>query len=175
VLFERDACAVNHAAFYILANTFHATDDLLCFCHLGSLVGCALVFDGLNKFMTAWLTLVQNGAAAKSLWKSMTGRPMVGFSTTRWHSRAMVVIDIAEDFAHHPDFVTALMAQQIGDATTATMMDTYSEDPLKLELQFAAVMDLKSIVSITYEMEGYDLGSPPASFVGFVRMSISAS
>ena len=66
VLFERDACAVNHAAFQILTTTFGA-DDFLCFAHLGSLTGCAIVFEELGKFMTAWLILVQNGAAAKSL------------------------------------------------------------------------------------------------------------
>jgi hypothetical protein len=86
MLFERDACAVNHPAFQILLVTFSATDDMLCFCHLGSLVSVAIVFVELKTFMTAWLTLVLNVAAAKALWLSMTGRPMVGYSTIRWHS-----------------------------------------------------------------------------------------
>lgn len=154
VLFERDACAVNHAAFQILTTTFCGADDLLCFCHLGSLTGCAISFEELGRFMTAWLILVQNGAAAKALWISMTGHPMVGYSTIRWHSKGQVIIDIGNDFAHVPDFLIALVAAQIGDATTTTMMDAYTSDPLKLELQIAAIMDVKTIISITYEMEG---------------------
>ena len=159
VLFERDACAVNHAAFQILTTTFCGADDLLCFSHLGSLTGCAIVFEELGKFMTAWLILVQNGAAAKSLWMSMTCHQMVGYSTIRWHSKGMVVIDIAKDFAHVPDFLMALVAAQIGDATTTTMMDVYTSDPLLLKLQFTAVMDLETIISVTYKMEGERLES----------------
>ena len=49
---------------------------------------------------------------------------------------------------------------QIGDATTITMMGVCTSCPLLLELQFAAIMDLETIISVTYEMEGERLESP---------------
>ena len=154
VLFEHDACSVNHACFIILRTAFFATDDLLCFCHLLSLVGGALVFPALNEFMTSWLVLVQNSPAAKSLWLEKSGQAMEGYSPIRWHSKAMVEMQLGENFAVLPDFLLELVADGIGDATTKTMLEIYTDDPLNLELQIAAVMDLKKIVSTTYELEG---------------------
>ena len=43
--------------------------------------------DTLDDFMTAWLSLVQNHGAAKSLWKNSIGTAMKGYSTIRWCSR----------------------------------------------------------------------------------------
>ena len=154
VLFERDACSVNNTCFNTLTVTFSSTDDFICFCHLLSLVGGALVFVALNEFMTSWLILVQNNPAAKSLWLEKTGRPMKGYSTIRWHSKAMVICEIGENFGIVPDFLNDLVRFSIGDATTKNMLEIYTSDPLMLELQIAAHLDLQAITRTTYELEG---------------------
>ena len=118
VLFERDACSVNYACFNILTTAFYATDDFLCCCHLLSLVGGALEFETLNEFMTSWLVLVQNSPAAKSLWLGSSGQAMVGYSPIRWHSKAMIEMQIGVNFSVVPGFLNELVADGIGDATT---------------------------------------------------------
>ena len=150
----RDGCAVNHAAGRTLSTTFSFADDLICFCHLLSLVGGHMNFPELTEFMTAWLLLVQSSPAARELFSSLIGVAMKRFSNIRWNSKSEVIIQIGENFGIVPDFLQQLINLDIGDATTSKMMDIYTRDPLWLELSIAAHMDLKILVSTTYEMEG---------------------
>ena len=150
----RDGCAVNHAAGRTLSTTFSFADDLICFCHLLSLVGGHMNFPELMEFMTAWLLLVQSSPAARELFSSLIGVAMKRFSNIRWNSKSEVIIQIGENFGIVPDFLHQLINLDIGDATTSKMMDMYTRDPLWLELSIAAHMDLEILVSTTYEMEG---------------------
>jgi hypothetical protein len=77
----RDGCAVNHAAGRTLSTTFSFADDLICFCHLLSLVGGHMNFPELMEFMTAWLLLVQSSPAARELFSSLIGVAMKRFQT----------------------------------------------------------------------------------------------
>jgi hypothetical protein len=150
----RDACSVNHAAGRTLSTTFSFTDDLLCFCHLLSLVGGHMNFPELMEFMNAWLLLVQSSPAARTLFSSLIGVPMKRFSNIRWHSKTEVIIQIGENFGMIPEFLQKLISLDIGDATTNKMMNIYLLDPLWLELSIAAHMDMEKLVTTTIEMEG---------------------
>jgi hypothetical protein len=152
--FARDGCSVNHAAARRLKTTFSFADDLLCFCHLLSLVGSHMDFPVLMEFMTAWLILVQSSPAARSLFSSLIGVAMKQFSTIRWYSKMEVIIQIGENFGMVPGFLQQLLDLGIGDATSNKMMDIYKRDPLWLQLSIAAHMDMEKIMTTCFEMEG---------------------
>jgi len=98
----RDGCAVNHAAGRTLSTTSSFAEDLICFCHLLSLVGGHMNFPELMEFMAAWLLLVQSSPAARELFSSLVGVAMKQFSYIRWNSKSEVSIQIGENFGIVP-------------------------------------------------------------------------
>ena len=104
--------------------------------------------------MTAWLILVQRGAA-RVIWKEQIGTAMIGYSTIRWWSKAEVQNEIAVNYGLLEPFLMRLDSGGIGDATTKKMLAILRADPLWLELSFCASLDGgQRLVSATGEMEG---------------------
>ncbi|KAK3247415.1 hypothetical protein CYMTET_43083 [Cymbomonas tetramitiformis] len=151
----RDSCKVNGSATGRLQVIFPGSEDLLCICHTLNNSGEHSFFPEKRDFMTSWLLLVTDNSAAGTLWKELTGTTLVSFSNTRWWSKQEVANSIAINFGLLPRFLEQLSARGIGDATTKKMIALHRNDPLKLQVGFAAGLDgLMLMLSTTYELEG---------------------
>ena len=71
-------------------------------------VDCGTVCGPLDRFMTAYVSMLSQSHAAKDLWKGILGKYPSAYSGVRWFSKA----EIAHEFAEHahllPGFVTKL-------------------------------------------------------------------
>ena len=110
--------------------------------------------------MTPWLELVGGRnphRGAQSIWKSTVApTPVPGFSNTRWYAAAEIQFVIAENYHMLANFMAELDAHEYGDATRAKL-NAILHDPeksLRLRLQLAAMLDMRELVSTTYELEG---------------------
>jgi hypothetical protein len=154
VAFMRDSVASNSVALRGLLGTFSAAADILCLPHTLNHVGEHFNLSTLDAFLTPFIGLICVPGAAKVLWKQMTGESPVGFSQTRWYCKAEIAMQIATHFNQLGSVLTALSSDGIGDATTAKMKQIYSEKRAQLALECAAMLDMRSLVSTTYELEG---------------------
>jgi hypothetical protein len=155
----RDSVAVNGAACRRLLVTMTSAVDILCICHTLCHVGEHFAMPTINMFMTPWLELVGGRnphAGAKLLWKEVVAPATVpGFSHVRWYSKAEIIYVIAEAGTRRlRDFLLALDQRDFGDVTTKKMLDIYNNHGDKLRLELAAMLDMRILVKITYEMEG---------------------
>lgn len=161
VSFTRDSASVNGAAVRILGTSpFCHSEQVLCICHTLNNVGVRLNFDVLSSFMTPWLELVGGQAAhagAKALWRAaVKPTPVPGFSNTRWYSKAEIQFVIAQHFDALKPFLHDLAERDYGDATRQKMCAILDDEAkaLSLRLQLAAMLDVRSLVATTYELEG---------------------
>eukprot|EP00966_Prymnesium_polylepis_P330431 7386086-Prymnesium_polylepis.1 len=61
---------------------------------------------------------------------------------------------IAQNFGAIPDFLNGLADDEIGDATTAKMLDIIKNRRSEFELELAAVMSCERLCTATYRLEG---------------------
>lgn len=161
VSMTRDSAAVNGAACRVLvSSTYLSTASLLCISHTLNNVGARLSFDVTESFMTPWLELVGGRnphRGAQALWRSTVHPQSVpGYSKVRWYAAAEIQFVIAENFHQLPDFLAKLDELDYGDATRRKL-HAIIDDPATcqtLQLQLAAMLDLRSIVKATYALEG---------------------
>lgn len=161
VSISRDSVNVNGAACARLQEaTFLCSENMLCISHTLNNVGGKLVLPTLQEFFTPWLELVGGRnphRGAHSLWKR-TVHPQVvpGYSYTRWHASAEIQFVLADNFHQLHPFVCKLDELSFGDATRKKLGTILRSDEKasELALQLAAVKDLRSLVSTTYELEG---------------------
>jgi hypothetical protein len=154
IAFMRDSVSANGVAVRSLLGTFSCSTDILCVPHTLNNMGAHFVLPVLDEFLTPFITLVCNDGAAKSTWKSLIGEPVVGFSVTRWHCKAEIAMQIGKHFDKLEVLLSKLVSEGIGDATTSKMRRILSEDRQRLRLQLASMMDMRKVVSTTYELEG---------------------
>jgi hypothetical protein len=158
---SRDSVGVNGAACRLLMqSTFTCAVDMMCISHTLNNVGRRISFDILREFMTPWLDLVGGRnphRGAQQLWKA-TVYPMQvpGFSNTRWYAAAEIQFVLAENYHHLADFIDKLGHHDYGDATLAKMKAVFSVEDKRyaLQLQLAAMLDMRELVKVTYELEG---------------------
>lgn len=150
----RDSCATNGKAERNIKPILSNCESMMCVSH--TLSHCAEHVDlpVLKEFMTPWLSLVQHHAAAKSLWKEVTGGTMKGFSTIRWFSREEAYNELALNFASLPNYVDNLLSDEIGDALTQKMKSILSRNGEALELELACTLDMERILTTCYSLEG---------------------
>ena len=155
----RDSCSTNGAAARRMLNTFSGAVDMLCISHTLCHVGEHFVFSVLDAFMTPWLILVGGRDphhGAKALWKETVAPATVpGFSHIRWYAKAEIIFVIAEaGLPRLRGFLTECETRDYGDVTRKKMveiLDTRGDD---LRLELAGMLDVRKVVSITYELEG---------------------
>ena len=153
----RDSASVNGAACRRLRVTFDSAADALCFCHTLCHVGEHFELPTLAEWKTPWLELVGGRdphKGAQSLWKEMIGVPVPGYSKVRWYSWAEILFVIAE--AGMPlvgDFINTLDARDYGDATRKRLRNIFENKSDALQLELAAMLDMRKLVSTTYELE----------------------
>ena len=154
IAFMRDSASANGVAVRSLLATFSCSTDILCVPHTLNLVGAHFELAVLEEFLTPFIILVCNDGAAKNVWKKLIGEPVVGFSVTRWHCKAEIAMQIGMHFDKLEGLLGRLRAEGIGDATTLKMQRILSEDCQRLQLQLAAMIDMRRLVVTTGELEG---------------------
>lgn len=161
VCFSRDSAMVNAAASRLLVDgAFTFTETQLCISHTLNNVGERIDFDVLDAFMTPWLELVGGSnphRGAQVLWKATVAPMSVpGYSNVRWFCKAEIQFVLAANFDKIKPFLQQLDEHAYGDATRkklhAIMED--ESDCKKLELQLAAMLDMRNLISTTYALEG---------------------
>ena len=95
---SRDSCSTNGVACKHLLTMFANSLDLLCCSHTLQHTGEHLQLKTVEEFLHPWLTLVSHTSAARTIWQSMMGISMKGYSKIRWWSRWEVMKDLAEHF-----------------------------------------------------------------------------
>lgn len=161
VSIARDSASVNGKACRRLCqNPFTSSLQLLCICHTLNNAGARVNLPTLNEWMTPWLELVGGRdphKGAQSLWKEMVApRTVPGFSKTRWYSKAEIQFVLAEHFDKLSEFLDELDDLEYGDATRKKLRSMFDspQQQRKLQLELAAMLDLKRLVHETYDLEG---------------------
>eukprot|EP00965_Chrysotila_dentata_P194733 6176553-Pleurochrysis_carterae.AAC.3 len=114
----------------------------------------------LDDWMTPWLELVERRGAhagASRLWKKIVAPQSVpGFSNVRWHSKAEIIFVIAENFGQLGHFLDVLDERECGEATRKKLRAIYDNAAKQQQLMCAcaAMLDMRVLVKITYELEG---------------------
>mmetsp|Transcript_3786 Transcript_3786/g.11791 ORF Transcript_3786/g.11791 Transcript_3786/m.11791 type:complete len:205 (+) Transcript_3786:279-893(+) len=156
---SRDSCSTNSAASRRLAVTFANSVDVLCICHTLCHVGERFQLPTLEEFMTPWLELVGGHGAhhsAKQLWKETVAPATVpGYSNVHWYAKAEIIFVIAEAGTRRlRDFLQECERRDYGDATRRKMISIYENKGTMLRLEIAGMLDMRKLVSTTYEIEG---------------------
>ena len=157
--FSRDSVSTNGAACRRLMITYTSAADLLCICHTLCHVGEHFQLPTLDEFMTPWLELVGGRnphAGAKMLWKETVAPAAVpGYSHVRWYSKAEIIFVIGEAGTRRlRDFLIELRNRDYGEATRIKMQNIYDQKGDRLRLEIAGLLDMRKLVSTTYELEG---------------------
>ena len=154
----RDSCSVNGAACRRLLITFTSAVDTLCFSHTLCHVGEHFELATLVEFKTPWLELAGGRNphhGAKALWKRLVEVPVPGYSHVRWWAWAEILFVIAEaGMKLLGDFISTSEEREYGDATTRKLRAIYDEKGDALRLELAAMLDMRILVTTTYELEG---------------------
>ena len=64
------------------------------------------------------------------------------------------MMQTARAFPKLKPFLDKSVQENVGDATTKTMLEIYTKNTLKLKLQLTAMLDMRKVVSITHTLEG---------------------
>lgn len=157
----RDSASVNASACRRLCqNPFTAAAQFLCMCHTLNNAGAHIVLPTLNEWMTPWLELVGGSdphRGAQTLWKDTVAPATVpGYSKTRWYAKAEIQFVLAEQFDKLGEFLDELDELEYGDASRKKLRAIFdcAERKRQLELELAAMLDLKRLVQETYALEG---------------------
>lgn len=158
VCIARDSVAVNGAACRRLRLTFTSAADSLCMCHTLCHVGEHFELPTLKEFKTPWLELVGGRdphAGAKLLWKQTVAPAKVpGYSQVRWYSWAEIQMVIAEaGMSRLGEFIRTCEERDYGDATRKSLRAIYDNKLAPLRLELAAMLDMRTLVATTYELE----------------------
>ena len=153
----RDCASVDGVAVENLRMSLGPSSDVLCVsCTLDN-CGKHFKLENVNEFMNGWLIMCHS-SRARLEWNKLTGAMPKPFSPTRWWSKTEVQNSILEHFDKIKDFLEELERNDICERSVRNMLGKYSEDPLELELAFAALHDASiPFIQATYQLEGNQL------------------
>ena len=154
VSFHRDSCATNGVAIRALTEFYPATHDILCFPHIMSCMGDKIIMPVLDRFMTAYVTMLSQSHAAKNLWQGLLGHYPRSFSGVRWFSKAEISMEFAENAHLLPDFVLKLEQNEIAPALTRTLRDIIDNHFFQFSCDCALMLDCKNLTILCHELEG---------------------
>ena len=154
--FGRDSAAVNGVGVRSLTVTFTYAEDVLCLCHTLMNVGKHIQLATLDEFLSKWIQIIYGGSSAahKAAWKRMIDTSVVGHSTVRWYCEGEIIIQNARNFPFLHPFLTGLVNDGNCPTLAPAALEILNSNERSLKLQHAAIMDIESIISVTYEMEG---------------------
>jgi len=154
VCFDRDSASVNGAAVRRLRTTFTGASDILCICHTLCHLGEHFDLSYLEEFVSIWVHMIYSNPGVKLLWEELMGERAVGFSPIRWYCKAEIVMQNARHFNRIEAFLDTLDEKDFCPTLRVKLREKYDWNPQVLKLQHAAVLDMKSVVSTTYKLEG---------------------
>ena len=117
-----DRASVNNVAMRTLSIVLPSAIDVGCFSHMLDLVGEKFDVPHLAEFSTWWISLFSHSPKARLLWTEQSGRPMPGYSLTRWWLRWEVIKNIMELF---PDVEIFLRGNEDHAPATRTHLLAY--------------------------------------------------
>jgi hypothetical protein len=160
VNFSRDSVSANGVACRaLIERPFTNACDTLCKSHTLMNAAKRAKLTTLAKFKTPWLELAGGRdpvPGAKLAWKQEVAPAEVpGYSVVRWHAWAEICFVIAEaGMRRLGNFITTCEQNEFGDATTKALRDIYDNHLDELRLELAAMLDIRILVKVTYELEG---------------------
>lgn len=165
--FGRDSVSANAVTLRSLTPVFTHAEDILCICHTLMNMGKHFLLAFLEEFYGKWISIIYGTSPqAKAIWKRSLDVALVGFSTVRWYCEAEIIIQNAAYFPLIRPFLSQLVDEGICPTLAPAALALYDSHELLLKLQHAALVDMKFIISTTYEMEG-DL---IPQILGFLRL-----
>ena len=150
--FMHDSAAVNGAAVQMLG-MFSSAADVMCVAHTLNNVGARLFFPHLGPFSSSWVVLM-NSHAARNLWASQIDHSPKRFSSVRWHALAEMQFELATHFARLPTLISQCEQRNIAPASVQQLSQTLRNHRHELRVELAAMLDMRSLVAATYDMEG---------------------
>lgn len=154
VAFQRDSAKVNGCAVERLSQLFDSSEDIMCICHTLCHCGEHFQLKVLDSFMQRWIGLVYSNNGARMIWKELVQAQIVGFSNVRWYCKAEIEMQLASNFPLLRQALDKFEEREIGSAHTSAMKKCFEEEGQQLELELAAMLDQRRLVSTTYELEG---------------------
>ena len=153
--FGRDSVSANAVTLRSLTPVFTHAEDILCICHTLMNMGKHFLIAFLEEFYGKWISIIYGTSPqAKPIWKRSLDVALVGFSTVRWYCEAEIIIQNAAYFPLIRPFLSQLVDEGICPTLAPAALALYDSHELLLKLQHAAMVDMKFIISTTYEMEG---------------------
>ena len=151
----RDCASSNNVAMRTLKVVYPFLLDIGCFAHTLDRVGERFKIPLVNDFTTYWVSLFSHSFKAKLLWKERTGRPVCGYSSTRWWSRWEVMNQLLELFGDLHPFLNSTDEFSSSTRTKLLGILTNPQTCIILKVELAAVIDAgKPFVQGTYNLEG---------------------
>lgn len=150
--FLRDSAAVNGSAIGMLG-MFTSAANIMCVSHTLNNVGSRFSFSVLSTFSSAWVTLMHSHAA-RGLWAGEIGHSPRRYSAVRWHALAEMQFEIGTHFSRLDDFLQQCTQHGIAPSSTSQLQTLLQTDRHTLRLQLAAMLDMRCLVSATYDLEG---------------------
>lgn len=156
VCMTRDSCSTNGLASRRMRILLTSAEDILCVCHTLNHVGDHFQLPQLDPFLTSWIGLIYSSPTAKAIWKQLLGinASVVGYSAVRWYAKAEIVMQIAQNFPLISEALTAFEEKGVGQAHRTRLRELYDQHHDHIELQCAAILDMRPVVATTYELEG---------------------
>ena len=150
-----DRASTNNVALRTLKVVYPNVIDIGCISHTLNIVGEKFQVPNLSEFMTWWVSLFSHSPKARMVWRAQTGRPMPGYSPTRWWSKWELMKQIMELFGDVESFLRG--NEDLAPATRGKLL-TYFDDTRKticLKIEMAIIVDVGShFVKATYALEG---------------------
>ena len=78
----------------------------------------------------------------------------IGYSTIRWYCLAEIENEIAKNYSLLGPVFSLFEERDYGDVHTKAMRQIFDNEGDQLELEFAAMLDVRQLISTTYELEG---------------------
>lgn len=108
----------------------------------------------LDEFLKPWIGLIYSHFGAKRVWSDLLGCTCKGFSNVRWYCKAEIAMEMALNWPLVEKAIKTFEDRDYGNAYTKSMRTIYESNTKLLQLEFAAMLDMRPLISTTYELEG---------------------
>lgn len=153
--FGRDSVSANAVTLRSLVPVFTSAEDILCICHTLMNTGKHFSLTFLDEFYSKWIPIVYGTSPqAKAIWKRTIDQALIGFSSVRWYCEGEIIIQNSFNFPLLKPFLTQLVDEGICPTLAPAALEIYQRDERLLKLEHASMVDMRLIISTTYEMEG---------------------
>ncbi|KAK3734379.1 hypothetical protein QZH41_007564 [Actinostola sp. cb2023] len=148
----RDRAPVNTKALRTVSILYPSMLDVGCISHFLDRVGVKSVTPALTPFMSSWNIIFTTSMKGRRVWKNLTGKIMPCYNSIRWWSLWECAKVVFEEWAHIPAFLSH--DEEFAKASRQKLSEALRQNPVKLRVEFAALVELERFVQATYTLEG---------------------